>query len=105
LFALAIFQPPPIIRHEILAKRRIARDGEGGARVGGAFGLSLIAGDRPSSMRRLSLTQLNLVVWAKTNGGMGSLYRSHELPRAAGLGRSVSGRLELRWDPSKAKGG
>src|ERR1700722_15352440 len=47
----------------------------------------------------LSLTQLNLVVWAKTNGGMGSLYRSqHELPRAAGLGRSLSCRLELRWD-------
>jgi hypothetical protein len=100
------FQARPIIRHEILAKRRIARDGEGGARVGGAFGLSLIAGDRSSSMRRLSLTQLNLVVWAQTNGGMGSLYRSqHELPRAAGLGRSVSCRLELRWDPSKAKGG
>lgn len=28
----------------------------------------------------LSLTPLNLIVWAKTNGGMGSLYRSqHEL--------------------------
>ena len=55
---------------------------------------------------KLSLTQLNLVVWAKTNGGMGSRYRSlHELPRVAVLGRSVSCRLELRWDPSKAKGG
>jgi hypothetical protein len=57
---------------------------------------------------KLSLTPLNLVVWIKTDGGMGSLYRSqsqHELPRAAGLGRSVSCRLELGWDPSKAKGG
>jgi DNA modification methylase len=33
-----------------------------------------------SAATKLGLTPLNLVVWAKTNGGMGSLYRSqHEL--------------------------
>jgi len=33
-----------------------------------------------SAAAKLSLVPLNLVVWAKTNGGMGSLYRSqHEL--------------------------
>jgi DNA modification methylase len=33
-----------------------------------------------SAAAKLGLTPLNLIVWAKTNGGMGSLYRSqHEL--------------------------
>jgi DNA modification methylase len=33
-----------------------------------------------AAARRLGLAPLNLIVWAKTNGGMGSLYRSqHEL--------------------------
>ncbi len=52
-------------------------------RDGGAFGTFIDWRGNPivhAAATKLSLTPLNLIVWAKTNGGMGSLYRSqHEL--------------------------
>jgi DNA modification methylase len=52
-------------------------------REGGVFGTFIDWRGNPivhAAATRLSLTPLNLIVWAKTNGGMGSLYRSqHEL--------------------------
>ncbi|MGU3537404.1 site-specific DNA-methyltransferase [Methylobacterium sp. A54F] len=50
---------------------------------GGVFGTFIDwrgLGIVQEAARRLALTQINLIVWAKTNPGMGSLYRSqHEL--------------------------
>jgi DNA modification methylase len=44
------------------------------------FGLWMLPLDVHSAATNLSLVPLNLIVWAKTNAGMGSLYRSqHEL--------------------------
>ncbi|MFZ0205709.1 MAG: site-specific DNA-methyltransferase [Roseiarcus sp.] len=52
-------------------------------RDGGVFGTFIDWRGLPivhAAATKLSLTPLNLVVWAKTNAGMGSLYRSqHEL--------------------------
>ena len=40
-----------------------------------------------SALERIGLRLLNLCIWSKTNGGMGSLYRSkHELCRIAKKG-------------------
>ena len=50
---------------------------------GGVFGTFIVWRGLPivhMAATKLFLTPLNLVVWAKTNAGMGSLYRSqHEL--------------------------
>lgn len=52
-------------------------------RDGGVFGTFIDWRGQPSVLRaaaRLGLTPLNLVVWSKTNAGVGGLYRSqHEL--------------------------
>ncbi len=52
-------------------------------REGGVFGTFIDWRGNPivhAAATKLSLTPLNLIVWAKTNAGMGSLYRSqHEL--------------------------
>ena len=46
----------------------------------------------------LGLTPLNLVVWAKTNAGMGSLYRSqHELTAAFQEGRRLTRQQHFSW--------
>jgi hypothetical protein len=44
------------------------------------IGASMVRAPKPSAAGKLGLVPLNLIVWPKTNAGMGNLYRSqHEL--------------------------